>query len=94
MSSHFAFKSLKTVKNFKIVIQNVSWLLTRDGRLGDIRTIKQTGKILVFGSVVAYGGSIVVGLNLYEKNVGQFIDHTDIFFNSNTSQCKITNKIQ
>ena len=69
------------MKNCKIVIQNVSWLLTRDGRLGNIRTIKQTGKILVFGSVVAYGGSTVVkrkGLNLYEKNVGQFIDHTGI----------------
>ena len=69
------------MKNCKIVIQNVSWLLTRDGRLGNIRTIKQTGKILVFGSVVAYGGSTVAerkGLNLCEKNVGQFIDHTGI----------------
>ena len=69
------------MKNCKIVIQNVSWLLTRDGRLGNIRTIKQTGKILVFGSVVAYGGSTVAerkGLNLYEKNTGQFIDHTGI----------------
>ena len=47
------------MKNCKIVIQNVSWLLTRDGRLGNIRTIKQTGKILVFGSVVPYGGSTV-----------------------------------
>ena len=69
------------MKNCKIVIQNVSWLLTRDGRLGNIRSIKQTGKILVFGSVVAYGGSTVAerkGLNLYEKNIGQFIDHTGI----------------
>ena len=60
-------------------------------------TIKQTGKILVFGSVVAYKGSTPVerkGLNLYEKNVGQFIDHTDIFFDPNTSQCKITIKLQ
>ena len=75
----------------------MSWLLTRDGRLGDILTIKQTGKILVFGSVVGCKGSTVVerkGLNLCEKNVGQFIDHTGIFFDSNTSQCKITNKMQ
>ena len=31
--------------------------------------------------VVAYGGSTVAerkGLNLYEKNIGQFIDHTGI----------------
>ena len=45
----------------------------------------------MFGSAVAYGGSTVVkrkGLNLYEKNVGQFIDHTGIFFDSNTASEK------
>ena len=35
-------------------------MLTRDRRLRDVLTIKLTGKILVFGSEVAYGGSTAV----------------------------------